>query len=219
MQRIRIVLADDHGVIRQGLRSLLENAAHADFEVVGEAEDGQAAVDLALALSPDILLADVSMPKLNGIDATRKIVEANPKIHVIAVSGLADRIMVSHMLKAGARGYVLKEGLFDEVLEAIHTAMAGGIYLSPDIADVVENNGGRGPDGDIETPPATLSTRERKVLQLIGQGRSTKQIAEDLGISSKTVEACRRKIMETLNANSVADLVKIAISMGLTSID
>lgn len=212
-------MADDHGVIRQGLRSLLERTAYVDVEVVGEAEDGQATVDLAHELSPDIVLADVSMPKLNGIDATRKIVEANPKIGVIAVSGLADRVMVSYMLKAGARGYVLKDGLFDEVVEAIRTAMAGGIYLSPEIAGAIENDGVPGPGDDNIGTVEPLSTRDREILQLIGQGRSTKQIAEDLGISSKTVEARRRKIMEELNANSVADLVKIAISMGLTSVD
>ena len=216
--KIRIVIADDHGMIRQGLRLLLENETGVDIEVVGQAEDGQAAVDLALELSPDMLLTDVSMPNLNGIEATRIIMEKNPNIRVLGLSAHTDMVLVSQMLKAGARGYVLKDSLIEELVEAIHTVMAGGIYLSPAIAAAQVDEAGRAED-DIKSPLATLSRREMQVLQRIGQGMDTKQVAAALGISVKTVDAHRRGLMEKLHAHTVADLVRIAIRTGLTTID
>ena len=214
---IRILLAEDHGITRQGLRSLIEQQS--DMEVVGEAEDGRKALDLVRQLLPDIVITDISMPNLNGVDATRQIVRDFPQVKVIALSIHSQMAFVTGMLKAGASGYLLKESLFDELLEAIETVMAGGTYLSPKIAGAVVDSFISGLEPVGGSPLDTLTEREREVLQLIAEGKNTKEIALELHVSTKTIEANRRKIMEKLHAHSVAELVKFAILGGLTSLE
>ena len=214
---IRILLADDHGIMREGLRSLLEKEP--DIKVVGEAEDGRRALGLVSELLPDVVIMDISMPGLNGADATRRIVHQFPIVKVIALSMHSNRIFVVDMFKAGASGYVLKECLFDELVEAIRIVAAGDKYLSPKVAGVVVSDYVKRLSGGAESPLETLTGREREVLQLIGEGKNTKQIALELHVSPKTIEASRRKIMEKLDAHSIAELVKMAIVGGLASLE
>lgn len=214
---MRILLAEDHGITRQGLRSLIEKEP--DWKVVGEAADGREAVEMVRELSPDLLITDISMPNLNGIDATRQVVRECPKLKVIALSVHSNQAFVADMLKAGASGYVLKECLFDELAEAINTVVKGGIYLSAKVAGVVVEDYVRHLSSAAQSPLDLLSEREREVLQLIAEGKTTKQIALQLHVTTKAIEANRRKIMDKLDARSVAELVKIAISGGLASLE
>ncbi len=214
---IRILLADDHAITREGLRSLIEKQS--DMEVIGEAQDGRQAVDLARKLQPDIVITDISMPNLNGVDATRQIIHENPKIKVIALSVHSNRAFVADMLKAGASGYVLKECTFDELVEAIRTVIDGGVYLSLKVAGVVVSDYVQRLARTAKSPLETLTEREREVLQLISEGKNTKQIALQLNVSTKAIEANRHKIMEKLEAHSIADLVKIAILGGLAQLE
>jgi two-component system response regulator NreC len=213
----RILLADDHGITRQGLRSLLEKES--DIEVVGEAENGREAIDLVRKIAPDMVIMDITMPNLNGVDATKYIIRDFPQIKVIALSIHSNRAFVVDMLKAGASGYVLKECTFDELVEAIRTVIDGGVYLSPKVAGVVVSDYVQRAAKTTESPLETLTEREREVLQLISEGKNTKQIALQLHVSPKTIEADRRKIMEKLDAYTIAELVKIAILGGLASLE
>jgi DNA-binding NarL/FixJ family response regulator len=213
----RIILVDDHAVMREGLRSLIENQP--DMEVIGEAEDGRKAVELVRELQPDVVITDITMPNLNGVDAARQIVREFPKVKVLALSIHSNRAFVADMLKAGASGYVLKESTFDNLVEAIQIVVSGAVYLGPKVAGVVVSDYVNRLSRTAESPLETLTQREREVLQLVGEGRNTKQVALALHVSSKTVEANRRKIMEKLDAHSVADLVKIAILGGLASLE
>jgi DNA-binding NarL/FixJ family response regulator len=214
---IRILLADNERLLRQLLRNMLQEQP--DMEVVGEAGDGREALELVRQLTPDIVIMDVTMPNLNGIDATRQINREFPKVKVTALSVHSNTMFVVDMLKAGALGYVLKDSLFDELAESIRTVSSGGKYLSPKIAGKVVDAFIRGIDPTVESTLKTLSTREREVLQLIAEGKSTKEIALQLHVSSKAIEANRRKIMDKLDARSIAELVKIAILGGLTSLE
>ena len=215
---VRILLADDHGIIRQGLHSLLEKQA--DMEVIAEAEDGRRALDLVQELLPDIVIMDVTMPNLNGVDATRQIVDRFLEVKVIALSIHSNRRFITDMLKAGASGYILKECLFDELVRAIRTVIAGSIYLSPRIASIViDDYVSIMPDDDEAPISSVLTEREREVLQLLAEGKSTKQIALALHVSTKTIEVNRRQIMEKLNIHSVAELTKYAVREGLTSLE
>jgi DNA-binding NarL/FixJ family response regulator len=216
MMHANVVLADDHQIVRQGLRSLLSE--NPDLNVVGEAPDGREAVKLCAELNPEIVIMDVAMPGLNGIDATRQIHERHPGTSVVALSMHADRRFINEMLRAGAKAYLLKESAFEELSAAIDAVLAGKIYLSPRIAEIV------GPPGaPRETRMSSvfdkLTKREREVLQLMAEGRSTKQIAMDLQVSVKTVETHRRQIMEKLDIHSVAELTKYAIREGLTTVE
>jgi len=213
----RILLVDDHGVVREGLRSLIEKQP--DMEVVGEAENGRKAVELVRELLPDVVITDITMPNLNGVDATRQIVREFPKVKVLALSIHSNRAFVADMLKAGASGYVLKECTFDDLVEAVHAVASGSTYLSSKVAGVVVSDYVKRLSQTPASPLDALTEREREVLQLVGEGRNTKQIARVLHISSKTVEGNRRKIMEKLDAHSVADLVRIAILGGLASLE
>jgi DNA-binding NarL/FixJ family response regulator len=214
---IRILLADDHGIIRHGLRSLLEKQS--DLEVVGEAEDGRKALALVQQLVPDIVIMDITMPNINGVDATRQITAEFPHVKVIALSIHSNKRFVSDMLKAGASGYILKECLFDELIQSIQAVVDGNTYLSPRITGVIVDDyvehlsKPRGP----QLP--TLTEREHKVLQMIAEGKSIKEIALVFHLSVKTVELNRRQIMRKLDANTIADLTKYAIREGLISLE
>ncbi len=213
----RILLVDDHAIIRQGLCSLLEKQP--DIEVVGSVEDGRKAVDIARELAPDLVIMDISMPNLNGIDATRKIVGEMGDVKVIALSIHSSRHFVSEMLKAGASGYILKECLFDELVEAIKTVLNGGTYLSPKITGVVIDDYVKRLSTQYQPEGPVLTEREREVLQFLSEGKSTKQIALQLHVSAKTIESNRRNIMDKLGINSVAELTKYAVREGLTPLE
>ena len=213
----RVLLVDDHAMIRQGLCSLLEKQP--DIEVVGSVEDGRKAVDIARELAPDLVIMDISMPNLNGIDATRKIVEEMGDVKVIALSIHSSRHFVAEMLKAGASGYILKECLFDELVEAIKTVLNGGTYLSPKITGVVIDDYVKRLSTQYQPEGTVLTEREREVLQFLSEGKSTKQIAMQLHVSAKTIESNRRNIMDKLGINSVAELTKYAVREGLTLLE
>ncbi len=214
---LRIIVVEDHGITRQGLCALLKKES--DIEVVGQAEDGREALDLVREQVPDIVITDISMPNLNGVDATRRIVSEFPNTKVVALSMHVKRAFVADMLKAGASGYVLKDCLFDELIEAVRTVAAGGIYLSAKVAGVVVSDYVNRISEIVQSPLEKLSIREREVLQMVAEGKNTKEIALALHVTTKAIEANRRKIMEKLDAHSVADLVRIAISGGLVSIE
>jgi DNA-binding NarL/FixJ family response regulator len=214
---IRILLADDHKITRQGLRSLLDNQP--DIEVVAEAEEGRAAVRLMRELAPNVVIMDVSMPDLNGMEATRQIVAEFPNVKVVALSMHKDAQFVIEMLRSGASGYLLKECAFEELERAIRTVAANKTYLSPSISSVgVDDYLHRLSKADFSNSEV-LTDREREVLQLLTEGKSTKQIALKLHISNKTVETHRRQIMNKLDIHTVAELTKYAIRKGLTSLE
>ena len=214
---IRVLLADDHRIVREGVRSLLDNEP--DMEIVGEAEDGRQALELVSELLPDVIVIDITMPNLNGVDATRQIVQNFPNVKVIALSIHSSRAFVADMLKAGASGYVLKECSFDELVEAIRRVAAGGKYLSAKVEGVVVSDYVERLSKVDESPLDALTPREREVLQLIGEGKNTKEIATRVHVGIKAIEAIRRKIMEKLDAHSIAELVKISILGGLASLE
>jgi len=214
---IRILLADDHKITRQGLRSLLEQQD--DMEVVAEAENGRTAVALVDELLPDVVIMDVTMPDLNGVEATHQIVSKYPDVKVIALSMHSDTLFVTEMLRSGASGYLLKDCAFEELARAIRAVMNDKTYLSPSIsAVVVEDYLHRLSKADFSAS-GILTDREREVLQLMAEGKSTKQIALKLHISIKTVETHRRQIMNKLDIHTVAELTKYAVRKGLTSLD
>jgi DNA-binding NarL/FixJ family response regulator len=214
---IKVLLADDHGIIRQGLHSLLEKQP--DMEVVGEAVDGREALSVVNEKLPDVVVMDITMPNLNGVDATKQIIASRPKVRIIALSIHSNRRFVSDMLRAGASGYILKECLFDELVQAIRAVAEGRIYLSPRITGVVVDDYVERLSTGVRTELSGLNVREREVLQLLAEGNSTKQIALKLHVSAKTIEANRRRIMEKLDIHSVAELTKYAIREGLTSLE
>jgi DNA-binding NarL/FixJ family response regulator len=214
---IKIILADDHRIMREGLRALLEKEA--GIEVIAEADNGRTTVELSRELDPDIVVIDIGMPDLNGIDATRQIVSESPAVKVIALSMHSDRKFVREMLSAGASGYLLKDSAFEELGTALSTVINNQTYLSPKIADTVVKDY----LGKIETkeskPSPALTKREREVLQLIAEGKTTKDIASQLYVSIKTIETHRKQIMDKVGLNSVAELTKYAIREGLTSLE
>jgi DNA-binding NarL/FixJ family response regulator len=214
---IRVLLVDDHAIIREGLRSLLEKQP--EMEVVADTDDGRKAFEFVRELLPDIVIMDITMRGLNGIEATRRIIAEFPAVKVIALSIHSKRRYVADMLSAGASGYILKECLFDELVQAIKAVIAGGCYLSPKITDVVVSDYVKHLSATADSPFEALKTREREVLQLVAEGKSTKQIALELHVSTKTIEANRRQIMEKLQIHSIAELTKYAVREGLTTLE
>jgi two-component system NarL family response regulator len=214
---IRIYLAEDHQIVRDGLRSIL--ARETDLEVVGEASDGRAAVEEAGTLLPDVVIMDVSMPELNGFEATRLIRAKHPDSRVIALSAHADKQYVLGMLKAGASGYVCKDSACEELVNAIRSVNLGRKYVSPQVAGIIVDGYVR--DGGVGGPqaPSQLGPRERQVVQLLAEGHSSKEIAGRMHIAMRTVESHRRNIMRKLMLHSVAELTKYALREGLTSLD
>jgi DNA-binding NarL/FixJ family response regulator len=211
---IKILIADDHGVVAEGLKHLVE--AQSDMEVVACVADGREAVQMARDAQPDVVLMDLSMPELNGADATRAILQRDPKCRVIVLSMYSQREYVRRALKAGAVGYVVKRSAAKEVVEAIRTVHAGQRYLSPRVADVVLEDY---TDDKQDDPLSRLSGREREVLQLLAEGRTGAEIAQRLSLSQKTVETYRARLVEKLGIRDVAGLVRFAIQKGLVSLD
>jgi DNA-binding NarL/FixJ family response regulator len=215
--KTNILLVDDHNIMRIGLRALIER--HPDLHVVAEASNGRDAVKLVREIKPNIVIMDVGMPDMNGIEATRQILTENPNVKIIALSMHSDCRFVSGMLEAGALGYLLKDCAFEELALAIETVNNKQIYLSPQVTGIVIADFVRQLPQKKASPYSRLSGREREVLQLLAEGKSTKQIAQLLFVSAKTVETHRSQIMEKLDLHSVAELTKFAIREGLTSIE
>ena len=214
---MRIVVADDHKIVRDGLQSLLEKQP--DMEVVGEADNGRTAVSLAQELSPDIVILDIAMPELNGIEATRQLTLKNPKVKVLALSMHSDRRFVAQMFRSGASGYLLKDCAFEELVAAIRAVVTGQTYLSPGITNMMVRDYVRRLSSDDSSKSDLLTSRECEVLQLLAEGNSTKEIASQLNVSIKTVETHRLQIMGKLDIHSVAQLTKFAVREGYTSLD
>ncbi|OGR31030.1 MAG: DNA-binding response regulator [Desulfobacca sp. RBG_16_60_12] len=212
---IKVLIADDHQIVRDGLRSMLEKEPW--IKVVGEAEEGRTTLRLARELEPDVIIMDVSMPDLNGIEATRQIVAEFPTIKVIALSMHNDRRFVLNMIKAGAKGYLLKDSAFKELAKAIKVVVSNQTYLSGEIADILVQDYLSVSTPDEFSAFHLLSPREREVLQLLAEGKSSNQIAESLHISVKTVETHRAQLMAKLKIKSIAELTKYAIREGLTA--
>ncbi|MBV9224797.1 MAG: response regulator transcription factor [Acidobacteriaceae bacterium] len=206
---INILLADDHTIVRQGLKLIL--SSHPDLRVVGEAANGKEAVELAAKLKPDIVLLDVAMPELNGIEATRKMVEANSRLRVLVLSMHKEAVYVREILRAGARGYILKDAIDTELLNAVRSVARGDGYISPAVSGALLSDYRK----DVTDPVDLLSPREREVLQLIAEGKTNKEIATKLNLSVYTVDSHRGKIMEKLNLHSTGELVRFAIKRGL----
>lgn len=212
---MKILLVDDHKMMRDGLRAILEKAA---FEIAGEAANGHEAMELARRLRPEVVVMDVSMPDLNGIDATRRLVAEIRGIKVLGLSMNSDRRYVLAMFKAGAVGYLLKSSASDELIQAVRAVADGLTYVSPTIGSLVIETLAEGGRLAAHVDKA-LSPREREVLQLLAEGKASKEIASDLKISVATVESHRRQIADKLGLHSIAELTKFAIREGLTSVD
>ena len=211
VKKIRILLADDHTVVRKGFGMLL--SAQPDFEIVGEARNGREAVEQAEKLQPDVVIMDVTMPELNGIEGTRRITASCPRTRVLALSMHRDAVYVREILRAGARGYLVKDADDDAFIGAVRAVARGEGYLSPAVADAVLNDYRK----HVTNPIDLLTSREREVLQIIAEGKTNKEIATLLQLSVYTVEAHRGRIMEKLNLHSTGDIVRFAIRNGLIS--
>jgi DNA-binding NarL/FixJ family response regulator len=206
--KLRILLADDHQLVRQGIRGILEREG---FEVVGEATNGREAVDLFRELSPDLAILDLAMPLLNGIDAAREILKLAPQTRLILLTMHIGDHQVVGALRIGIRGYVLKTQAAEDLVQAIREVSRGGVYLSPGVSRVVVE----AYLSKAELPSDPLSPRERQVLQLVAEGRTTKEVATELGVTVKTAESYRADIMEKLDIHETAGLVRYAIRHGL----
>lgn len=209
MKRIRILLADDHAVVRQGFKMIL--GAEADMEIVGEAGNGREALELAEKWKPDVVVMDVAMPELNGIEATRRMTGSLPHTRVIALSMHKDSVYVREVLRAGARGYLLKDSGASDLVSAVRAVANGEGYLSPAVSNAVLDDYRK----HVTNPIDLLSSREREVLQMLAEGKTNKEIAGVLNLSVYTVDAHRGHIMEKLNLHSISDLVRFAVRNGL----
>lgn len=214
---LKVIIADDHAIIREGLKSLLEKKG---IQVIGIAKNGREAVEKAISLKPDIMMMDISMPDLNGVEATARIRQEVPHTRVIALSMHSGKTIIDKMFASGASGYILKESAFDEIYDAIQGVIRGNFYLTPSIARMYVDDQGIS-CGTWENLPKfnKISKKEREILQLVAEGEKTREIAEKLSVSIKTVETHRRNIMKKLNIFSVAGLTKYAIQEGIISLD
>ena len=209
MKRIRILLADDHAVVRQGFKMIL--GAQPDMEIVGEAGNGREAVELAEQIKPEVIVMDVSMPELNGIEATRRLGESTPHTRVLALSMHKDSVYVREILRAGARGYILKDSVAADLVSAVRSVAAGEGYISPQVSTAVLDDYRR----HVTNPIDLLTSREREVLQMLAEGKTNKEIATVLNLSVYTVDAHRGRIMEKLNLHSINEMVRFAVRNGL----
>lgn len=211
MSGLRILLADDHAVVRKGFRLILSQ--YPEFDVVGEASNGQEAVEMALALEPDLVIMDVAMPQLNGVMATRAILEGHPHCRILMLSMHGDSVYVRESLRAGAKGYLLKDAVDHDLVAAVRALAAGHAYLSPSVSSTVlaDYRQQASDAGD------RLTSREREVLQLLAEGLTAKEIARRLDISAYTVDAHRSRIMRKLQISSIGELVRYAMRRGLIS--
>ncbi len=214
---IRILLVDDHRIIRQGLRALLEKES--DMEVAGEACSGRDAIQFAREISPDVIVLDIAMPDMNGIDAARLILADNPGCRILVLSMLGDKRLIIEMFSVGVKGYLMKDCAAEELVRAIRIVNGNEVYMSPPIAGlVIKDLIALLPEASPENSPQ-LTSREREVLQLLAEGKNTKEIAFILSVSSKTVETFRQSIMKKLGLNTVAELTKYAIRERLTTLE
>jgi DNA-binding NarL/FixJ family response regulator len=206
---IRVLLADDHAMVRKGFRLILE--AQPDMEIAGEAGNGREAVELAEKLHPDVVVMDVAMPELNGIEATRRLAASSPHTRVLALSMHKDSVYVREILRAGARGYLLKDSIDTDLIGAVRAVAKGDGYISPGVSDAVLSDYRR----HVTDPLDLLTSREREVLQMIAESKTNKEIAVALNLSVYTIDAHRGKIMEKLNLHSTGELVRFAVRHGL----
>ena len=214
---IKVFIADDHAVVRDGLRSLLE--ANPEIEVIGDASDGRQAVSQIMALNPDVVIMDISMPELNGIDATHQVLEYNPKLGVIILSILGTTEHVFRALQAGVKGYLLKESAGREVVDAVLCVASGKRYLSQPITETLVADYVRQREQAAEKSPLdALSPREREILKLVLEGKSSAEIGKQLFLSAKTVETYRSRMMRKLGISDMPSLIKFAIQHGLISL-
>jgi DNA-binding NarL/FixJ family response regulator len=213
---VKILIADDHAIMRDGLRAIL--AREPDLEVVGQAVDGREAVEKALSLAPDIVLMDITMPGLNGLEATRRIRDARASVRVIGLSMHADPSYVRAMFAAGADAYLLKNSASEELLLAVRAVAERRSYVSPGVAERMGDGAGEAQARGGRSP-GELSARQREVLQLLAEGKTSKEVAVQMDIAVSTVETYRRQIMERLDLHTVAELTKFAVRHGLTSIE
>lgn len=211
IKKIRVLLADDHKILRKGIRMLIDSQP--DMEVVGEAKTGREAIEEARQLKPDIVVMDVSMPELNGIEATRQICEETKHTRVVALSMHKDSVYVREILRAGACGYLLKDSEDDDLVKAIRSVHRGEAFLSPAIADAVLTDYRK----HVSNPVDLLTSREREILTMVADGKANKEIANTLNLSVYTVESHRGSVMEKLNLHNTGDIVRFALRNGLTS--
>jgi two-component system, NarL family, response regulator NreC len=217
MMAVKILIADDHKIVREGLCAMFEKES--EMEVIGEAEDGVSAVKLACKLRPDVIILDVNMPEMDGIDATRRLSKELPDTKIIALSMFSKRTFIKKMLEAGASGYVLKGGAFTELLEAVNTVLADEVYLCAPVATVLVDDYVDRTGKSAGSSVCQLTDRELDILKLLAEGKPSKEIAQLLDISIQAVDANRRRMMQKLGIESFAELVKYAIRQGLASID
>jgi DNA-binding NarL/FixJ family response regulator len=215
MKKIKVLMAEDHAVVRQGLCCLLTSEGH--FEIIGQARTGREAVELAATLNPEIILMDIAMPLLNGLEATRQILAANPAARVIILSAHSDDVYVERMSRAGVAGFLEKQSSAEVLTKAIQTIAAGGSYFSPNIAKRLRENQEQAiaRDGLPKAGGTRLTSRETEVLQLVAEGHANKRVAATLGISIKTVEKHRQHLMDKLNIHETAGLTRYAIAQGI----
>ncbi|NLS80246.1 MAG: response regulator transcription factor [Chloroflexi bacterium] len=217
MAAIRVLIADDHTIVREGLVSLLQSDS--DLDLVGQAQDGREALRLALELEPDVVVMDISMPVLNGLEAARQIRAQKPQIKIVVLSIHNEASYVSSALRVGANGYVLKSAAYEELKQAIQTTARGETYLSPSISTmVVEGYVTNVVVREKEMAYESLTPRQRELLQLIAEGRTRREIAKMLGISPKTVSRHREDLMHNLNINDDAGLVRFAVDLGIVDV-
>ena len=213
---VNILMVDDHKMVREGLCALVNSEPN--MQVIGQAQDGMEALRLTRELKPDVVVMDVNMPGMDGVDATRRIVNDVPGTRIIAITMYPKKSFVMEMLNAGASGYILKDDAFSELVKAINTVMAGETYLCPKAGSVLVDNYIRSYPRNVSAN-VLLTNRQHGVLKLLAEGKSTKEIAIILKLSPKTIDACRRRVMEKLDVQNIAQLIKYAIREGLTSLD